>query len=91
MNKKNEFRTLNLWAHASSDRAPDKRSRQRLARAFSGLEVIQLARSLRHDPLLGKLAEERIIWRELLDLELQYIDEEIERISTGAGEVIGER
>ena len=83
---KNEFRTLNLWAYASSDRTPDRPSRQRLARAFSGLEVIQLARSLRQDPLFGKLAEERIIWRELLDLELQNVDEEIERISTGAGE-----
>ena len=61
-------------------------SRQRLARAFSGLQVIQLARSLRQDPLLGKFAEERIIWLELLYLELQYIDEQIERISAAAGE-----
>ena len=33
------------------------------------------------DPTLGKAIEKRIIWRELLVLELQEFDEEIERLS----------
>ena len=51
---------------------------------FSRLQYIELVRSLQHDSLLGKFAEDRIIWRELVELELQYVDEQIERISTTA-------
>jgi hypothetical protein len=42
---------------------------------------MQLVRIEWDDPHLGKSAEERVIWRELLELELQDVDEQIERIS----------
>jgi len=61
--------------------APSFPTHERLARAFSRLEDMQLVRIEWEDPLLGKSDEERIIWRELLDLELQDVDEQIERIS----------
>lgn len=50
-------------------------------KAFSLLERIQLDRACRRNPLFGRLVEERIIWRELIELELQEVDEQIERIS----------
>jgi len=61
-------------------------TRQRLLDAFSLLERIELDRAYRRDPLFGSLVEERIIWRELIDLELQEADEQIERISASAGD-----
>jgi len=60
-------------------------TRQRIARAFSRLQDIQLVRNQRQDLYFEKPVEERIIWRELLDLELQDVDEQIERISAAAG------
>ena len=81
MNGKNRICTLGL-----SDRvAPRVRTaicptRQRLAQAFCRLQNIELVRNYRQDPLFEKCAEERIIWRELLELELQHVDEQIERI-----------
>ena len=74
-------------------RAVDCPTRQRLGRAFSRLQGIQpgllgdgaggrphLVRNHRQDPLFEKSAEQRIIWRELLELELHDVDERIERI-----------
>jgi len=52
--------------------------RERLAEAGACLERLDGERSSSGDPGLGKEIEERIIWRELLDLELQGFDEEIE-------------
>jgi hypothetical protein len=60
---------------------PSCPTHERLARAFSRLEDMQLVRIEWDDPHLGKSAEERVIWRELLELELQDVDEQIERIS----------
>lgn len=54
--------------------------------AVSILEEIQRDRVGCRDALLNKLVEERIIWRELIDLELQEVDDQIERISDAAGE-----
>ncbi len=42
-----------------------------------------------HDPGFGRLSEERIICRELLELELREIDEQIGRISDEAGRGLG--
>jgi hypothetical protein len=56
-------------------------TRLRLARAFARLESLQIMRGSRANPLLGRAAEEQIIWRELLELELQEVDEQIRRIS----------
>ena len=53
----------------------------RLAKAAACLERLDEERVVLGDPNLGKSIEERIIWRELLDLELQEFDEQIERLS----------
>ena len=67
---------------------------ERLAKAAAYLERLDVERFARGNPNLGKSIEERIIWRELLDLELQKFDEQIERFSEvahrfvpGAGQV----
>ncbi len=57
---------------------------ERLGEARVRLECLDLERSLSGDPLLGKSIEQRIVWRELLDLELQDVDEQIERICAEA-------
>jgi hypothetical protein len=54
---------------------------ERLAKAAAYLERLDQERLSCGDPNLCKAIEERIIWRELLDLELQETDEEIERRS----------
>lgn len=43
---------------------------------------LQLVRNHRQDPNFGKAVEERIVWRELLDLELQNVDEQIDGITS---------
>ena len=47
---------------------------ERLAKAAAFLENLDAC----GDPTLGKATEKRIIWRELLDRELQEFDEETE-------------
>ena len=54
---------------------------ERLAKAAACLECFDEERAACGHPNLGKSMEERIIWRELLDLELQEFDEQIERLS----------
>ena len=53
-------------------------TRERLSRALARLQGIQLVRNHTQNPQFGKSAETRIIWRELLDLELQNIDEQFD-------------
>ena len=87
MNRKTQVCTLNLSeGDVTPVLAPGCPTRQRLERAFSHLRNIQLVRNHRQDPLFGKTAEERIIWRELLELELQHVVEQIERISAAASD-----
>ena len=57
---------------------------ERLAKAVACLECLDEERAACGHPNLGKSMEERIIWRELLDLELQEFDEQIERLSAVA-------
>ena len=57
-------------------------TRKRLALRFSHLESIETFRNLLEDPAFAEAAEARIIGCELLELELQFIDEQIERITT---------
>ena len=84
MNRKTQIFTPNLSAdEALHVRLPN--TQERLERAFSRLRGIQLVRNHRQDRFFGKSAEERIILRELLDLELQDVDEQIERLSAAAG------
>jgi hypothetical protein len=54
---------------------------ERLSKATAYLERLDEERSSCGNPTAGKAIETRIIWRELLDLELQEFDEEIERRS----------
>ena len=49
--------------------------RERLAEAAASLERIDHERES-GDPMFGKVLEERIVWRELRDLELQEFDEQ---------------
>jgi hypothetical protein len=85
MNRKTQICILNLSAgEARPHVRPSCPTRQRLVRAFSRLQDIQLVRDHRQDPLFGKVAEARIIWLELLELELQEVDEQIERLSEAA-------
>jgi len=50
---------------------------ERLVKAAACLERLDWERSSSGDPILGKVIEKRIVWRELLDLELQDFDEQI--------------
>lgn len=59
-------------------------TRQRLIQGCECLEQIDSQRDTAKYNLLGMLVEHRIVWRELLDLELQDIDEQIARIALGA-------
>jgi hypothetical protein len=52
---------------------------RRLAHGALLLQHIDVERKLRGDSSLGKATEDRIIWRELFDLELQEVDEQITR------------
>lgn len=48
---------------------------QRLSEAFAALQRLQIERDARADPRYGKDEEERIVWRELLELEMQELHE----------------
>lgn len=86
MKWKSQICTLNLRDREEPRvRVPNGATAERLNRAFNRLQDIQLVRNHRKDPFFGKSAEDRFIWRELLDLELQDVDEQIERISAAAG------
>ena len=61
-------------------------ARERLAEAVARLERIDAERELRGDSRFGRTAESRIIWGELIELELQEIDEQVSRICSSAGQ-----
>jgi hypothetical protein len=87
MSARNRLCKLNV-RNGESARVPTScPTRRRLARAFSVLENIVWTRRRYQDPLFGKAAEERIVWRELLELELQSIDEHLDKISAEAGKL----
>jgi hypothetical protein len=70
-------------AAAPATRAFDKRgsaARHRLAEEKEYLDRLDRERAFRRDSRFGKTTEERIVWNELLDLELQDIDEQLNRI-----------
>jgi len=60
-------------------------SRQRLSEAVARLEQIDAERERRADARYGKTAENRIVWSELIELEVQEIDEQVGRIRSSAG------
>ena len=55
---------------------------KRLADEFALLQELEFKRNLRADPHYGRATEDRIIWRELFDLELQEVDERISHHSS---------
>jgi hypothetical protein len=62
---------------------------ERLAEGRDRLERLDRERSWSGNPLLGKAIEQRIVWRELLDLELQDFDDQIERTCATARNISG--
>jgi len=64
---------------------PNKLSRQRLAEAVARIERLDAERECRGDSRFGKTTENRIIWSELIELEMQEIDEQVSRICSPAG------
>lgn len=56
----------------------------RLAQAKSSLDYLDLERTQRADPAFGRLLEDQIIWRELLDLEFQEAEDRIARMCDAA-------
>lgn len=76
MSWKSPICTLNLTPTAepaaiSPTSAAECPTRKRLAKAASRLRNIDLVRNHRRDPQFGKAMEEQLVWRELLELELQ--------------------
>jgi hypothetical protein len=63
--------------------AADKISR-RLAEEKASLDKLDIQRDHQAASDFGKTTEERIIWNELLELELQDIDEQVSRIRSQA-------
>lgn len=64
--------------------SPDFSISERLAQSLARISDIDLAREQRNDPAFGKGVEERLVWRELLDLELQALDEQFEKLCAAA-------
>jgi hypothetical protein len=63
--------------------------RLRLAAEKACLEDLESERVRLRDSRVGRATEERVIWGELLDLELQDIDEQVSRICSTAGSAAG--
>ncbi len=59
--------------------------RRRLAEEKACLERLEAERTLRGDAAFRKATENRIVWSELLELELQDIDEQVKRLRTATG------
>ena len=58
-------------------------ARLRLAEEAASLEHLEVERRRLGDSNFGKSTENRIVWRELIELELQEIDEQLRRICGG--------
>ena len=69
---------------AKTDPCPAKAIRRRLNEEAAYLEHLDSEREQRGDSLFGKTAEDRIVWGELIELELQEVDEQATRICDAA-------
>lgn len=65
-------------------KSPANALSSRLAEEKASLDRLDIERDFRHDAAFEKITEQRIIWSELLELELQDIDEQIGRICHAA-------
>jgi hypothetical protein len=86
MSRKSPICTLNLSPGARLVPPPsaarvNASTKQRLDRSFALLQTLDSHHMAGLRSAIGKLIEQRVIWRELLDLELQEVDEQIERIT----------
>jgi len=61
--------------------------RRRLAVETASLEHLDGERERCGDSRFGKTTEDRIVWGELIELELQEIDEQVSRICGAAGRI----
>jgi hypothetical protein len=90
MNRKGRLCTLNLSSQApplcEQTAAALCPTGQRLAEGFAYLERLDGERARGRNPVFGTFMEWLIVWRELVELELQAADEQIERISAAAGD-----
>ncbi len=68
---------------AAAGKRPADPLRQRLTEEVARLELLDADRERRNDSRFGKSTEDRIVWGELIELELQDIDEQVNRICTG--------
>lgn len=66
--------------HEDRGNADRDASRKRLEQGTAWLERLAEERLRLSDSEIGKAAEQRIVWEELLDLELQDIDEQLHHI-----------
>jgi len=57
---------------------------KRLSEAGECLDYLEVERLRRHDPAFGKRIEQQIVWRELLELELQDAEEQISSMCDAA-------
>lgn len=75
VNRKSPLCTLNLSAAGartvSEECSAECPTRRRLSTAFERLKNIELVRNHRQDRSFGKPEEDRIVWRELIELEMQ--------------------
>jgi hypothetical protein len=86
MTRKKQVCTLNISGGGEPAAACSGATSERLIRAFTALQNIEFLRNYHQNPLFAKSMEARIIWREMIELELQDIDEQIERISAAGAD-----
>jgi len=77
--------------NAKSEKCNAQTIWHRLAEGKACLERLDAERACRGDSGFGRTTEDRIVWGELLDLELQDIDEQVSRICQAAGDGCGPR
>jgi len=86
MNRKSPLCTLNLSAPEPPLRGqtapPRSPAGKRLAHGFAYMEKLDRERAQGHNPLFGTLMEWLIVWRELVELELHAVDEQMGQISS---------
>lgn len=94
MIRTNRYCTLNLTDCVASlpGRVTPASSpiQRRLAEAVQVVEAVDRQRARGERPFFAAIRANRLIWRELLELELQDIDEQLEQISAMGGNLDGQ-
>ena len=71
--------SINLCAPGADAPPCAAACRQRLAKAAARLDDLEAERKRQREPHFDQAAEDRIVWRELIELELQELDERLAR------------